>query len=252
MERDRMYGDLAHLWPLISPPEEYADEAAHWRDALRARLGPGRHRLLELGVGGGHNLSHLTDDFQATAVDISERMLANSVRLNPGVEHVVGDMRTVRLGRTFDAVLIHDAVSYLLTEDDLVATFETARAHLSPGGALIVAPDWYRETWRGTEAFSRVRRGEGRELAFFEYRTDLDPDDTTVETVFMYVTNEGGEVRVEHDYHVMGLFPMDVWLGRMRDVGFDVERRPYLDRADGDAAYLLVGVLARWPAPRGR
>jgi SAM-dependent methyltransferase len=244
-----MYGDLAHLWPLISPPEEYADEAAHWRDALRARLGPGRHRLLDLGVGGGHNLSHLTDDFEATAVDLSPRMLELSARLNPGVEHHVGDMRTVRLGRTFDAVLIHDAVSYLLTEEDLRATFETARAHLAPGGVLIVAPDWYRETWKGTEVFSRVRRAEGRELVFVEYRTDLDPNDTTVETVFLYITNEGGEIRIERDHHVMGLFSMDIWLGRMRDAGFDVERRPYLDRADGNAAYLLVGVFAAWPSP---
>lgn len=72
---NRMYGDLAYLWSLISPPEDYATEAQYWRDALRDKLGPGRHEIIELGVGGGHNLSHLTDDFQATAVDLSQQML---------------------------------------------------------------------------------------------------------------------------------------------------------------------------------
>ena len=111
---NRLYKDLAHLWPLLDPPEEYTEEASFWRQAIREKLGPGRHEVLELGVGGGHLLSHLTGDVQATAVDISPQMLAHSKALNPGVEHHLGDMRSVRLGRKFQAVLIHDAISYLL------------------------------------------------------------------------------------------------------------------------------------------
>ena len=101
MKQNRLYDEFADWWTLVSPPEGYVQEASYWKDALRAKLGPGRHEILELGVGGGNNLSHLTGEFQATAVDISERMLANSVMLNPGVEHHVGDMRTIRLSRTF-------------------------------------------------------------------------------------------------------------------------------------------------------
>ena len=57
MKLNRLYDEFAHLWPLISAPEEYAVEAQHWRDALREKLGPGRHEILELGVGGGHNIA---------------------------------------------------------------------------------------------------------------------------------------------------------------------------------------------------
>ena len=147
-QQNRLYDDLAYLWPAISPPEDYAAEAVYWRRALREKLGPGRHHVLELGVGGGHNLSHLTPYFQATAVDLSQRMLALSEKLNPGVEHHLGDMRTVRLGRKFDAVLVHDAISYMLNEDDLRATFATARYHLGPGGVLLAAPDLVKDTFR--------------------------------------------------------------------------------------------------------
>jgi trans-aconitate methyltransferase len=54
-----------------------------------------------------------------TLVDLSEEMLVVSRRLNPECEHLLGDMRTLRLGRSFDAVFVHDAIDYMTTEADL-------------------------------------------------------------------------------------------------------------------------------------
>jgi len=248
LKQNRMYDDLAYLWPLISAPEGYADEARYWREALRAKLGPGRHHILELGVGGGNNLSHLTGDFQATAVDISEKMLANSRKLNPTVEHLVGDMRTVRLGRTFKAVIIHDAISYMLTEADLRATFATAAAHLEPGGAFITAPDWYRETFHPPWVESTTRANDKMELTYFEYGYDPDPDDTTMETIFIYLIREKGELRIEEDRHITGLFPLQTWIDLMTEAGFEVEKWPYPVHDDPRQGHLLVGTLATVPA----
>jgi hypothetical protein len=245
MKRDRMYGDLAWLWPLISPREDYAREALDWRDALRAKLGPGRHEILELGVGGGHNLSYLTDAFQATAVDLSEGMLEHSRRLNPDVEHFVGDMRTVRLGRRFHAVLIHDAIGYMRSEEELVQAFGTAAAHLEPGGVLITSPDFFRETFQDPQIHhSRHSDGE-TELTFLEYCYDPDPGDTTVESVMTYLIRRGGEVRIEHDRHVTGLFPKRTWLRLIEEAGFDVEEWPCRHGDDPRQAVLLVGILRR-------
>ena len=209
--RHRLYGDLAFLWPLMSPPDEYRDEAHYWRRALRQRLGPGRLRILDLGAGGGHNLHHLAREFDATAVDLSEGMLAHSQRLNPGVAHHVGDMRTVRLGETFDAVLVHDAIAYMITEADLRAVFATARAHLRPGGLLIVAPDYYTETFVAPYVDHVTHRDAETELTYVEYSTDPDPTDTSIETVFVFFIRRGGELRVEVDRHTTGLFPMAAW-----------------------------------------
>src|SRR5437016_6221523 len=108
----RFYTDLAEWWPLISPPSEYADEAPFAVELLRSASRPVRE-VLELGSGGGNMASHLKADFTMTLVDLSEDMLAVSRRLNPDCEHIAGDMRTVRLGRTFDAVLVHDAICYM-------------------------------------------------------------------------------------------------------------------------------------------
>ena len=191
--RKRLYGDLAHLWPLMSPPDHYDDEARYWLRELRSRLPTGKRRILDLGTGGGHHLRPLTAEFDATAVDLSEAMLSHSRRLNPGVDHHVGDMRTVRLGETFDAVLVHDAISYMTTEADLQAVFATARAHLRQCGLLIVAPDDYTETFNPPRVEYRTNRNADTELTYVEYSTDLDPTDTSIETTYVFFIKRDGE-----------------------------------------------------------
>ena len=118
----------------------------------------------------------------------------------------MGDMRNVRLGHRFKAVLIHDAISYLVSEAEIAATLDTARAHLEPGGVLVISPDW-RETFPGTYISSEIKRREGDELGFVEYWYDADPEDTTLQGVYVYIF---GRLRV-HDFHVTGLFPLQTW-----------------------------------------
>ena len=238
-----LYDKLAYLWPVISPPEDYADEAEHWRRAIRKHLGPGRHRLLELGVGGGHNLSHLTSEFDAAAVDVSPGMLDLSRRLNPAVEHHLGDMRDVRLGQVFDAVLIHDAIGYMQSEDDLRATFATARAHLRVGGLLLVAPDLVRDTFRPGMTLSWSTNKDGVEVRTEEIVRDADPSDTVVESYFTYTITERGARQVERDIHVTGLFPIATWSALLEEAGFTTERIPLPGDGDGCGEHLFCGVL---------
>ena len=114
-----MYSDLAPWFHLLTHPSDYGDEAAFvTRVVDEVAIGDAR-TLLELGSGGGNNASHLKTRFTCTLTDISPEMLALSRSLNPECEHLEGDMRTLRLGREFDVVFIHDAISYLTTEEDL-------------------------------------------------------------------------------------------------------------------------------------
>lgn len=246
MQNTLLYNELAYLWPAISPPEEYAVEAEDWRRALRRYLGEGRHSILELGVGGGHNLSHLTAEFDAAAVDISPRMLDLSRQLNPTVEHHLGDMRTFRLpNRIFDAVLIHDAICYMLTEDDLRAAFATARAHLRPGGLLAVGPDLVSDTFKPGMKMSWSTRRGSVEIFTEETVYDYDPSDTMVESHFTYNINENGVQRVERDIHVTGLFSIAIWMALMEEAGFDTERIPLPGDGDGCGEHLFCGVLVK-------
>jgi len=239
----RIYDDLVWLMPMICSPEEYAEEAAHWRSELRKHLGAGRHHLLEFGIGSGYNLSHLRDEFDATAVDISGKMLEHCAALNPGIELHVGDMRNVRMDRKFDAVLIHDAISYMLSEEDLLATFRTAAAHLRAGGVFITSPDRFSESFREAEVVHFTRKKGDVELTTIEYTFDADPTDATVETLMTFLIRQGDALRIEHDRHVTGLFPRDIWLGLLNVAGFSAECREYSLSTLQRPYELLVGRL---------
>ncbi len=164
-----LYTDLADWWPLLSAPGDYAEEAEFFRSTLEAACGRPLRTMLELGSGGGNNASHLKAWFEMTLIDPAPGMLAVSHALNPECEHLAGDMRTVRLGRQFDAVFVHDAVCYMTTETDLRLAIETAFVHCAPAGAALFAPDYVRETFRPPYTSHGGEDGAGRAMRYLEW-----------------------------------------------------------------------------------
>lgn len=220
----RFYGDLAAWWPLISPPEEYAEEAAYAATVLRSASIPVRE-VLELGSGGGHNAVHLKASFAMTLVDVADEMLAVSRRLNPECEHHCGDMRTVRLGRSLDAVFVHDAVDYMVTEDDLRRAIETAFLHCRPGGVAVFLPDRIRETFEEASGHGGMNGADARGVRYLEWEWDPDPGDTWTQTEYAFLLRDpDGSVRVVHESHRLGLFSSADWLRLLTGAGFDARQ----------------------------
>jgi SAM-dependent methyltransferase len=219
----RLYEDLASWWPLISPPEEYAEEAAYLAAVLRSAPVPVR-AVLDLGSGGGHNAVHLKDHLALTLVDLSEEMLSVSRRLNPECAHRQGDMRTARLGRTFDAVLVHDSVDYMTSEADLRQVIETAFAHCRPGGIALFVPDYTAETFRAGSGHGGSSDPAGRQATFREWTWDPDPTDSWVQSEYEFVLRAAdGTVQVVQETHRLGAFSRGTWLRLLADAGFDPE-----------------------------
>jgi SAM-dependent methyltransferase len=217
----KLYSDLAEWWPLLSPPSDYAEEAAAYSVCLTAAGDEPARTLIEFGSGGGNNASYLKGRFRTTLVDLSPEMLAVSRRLNPECEHFQGDMRTARLGREFDRVFIHDAICYMTTADDLRRAVETAFVHCRRGGAALFVPDFVRETFRPGTGHGGCDGG-GRGLRYLDWTWDPDPADSTYLVDFAcLLRTEDGAVRVEHERHVEGLFARGEWLGILADAGFE-------------------------------
>jgi SAM-dependent methyltransferase len=234
-----LYDRLAPWWPLLSPPEEYAEEAALYRDLLaEAGALPGR-TLLELGSGGGNNASHLKASYRMTLADLSPAMLEVSSALNPECEHVQGDMRSLRLGRTFDAVFVHDAIDYMTTEDDLAAALRTIASHLEPGGAFLVAADHVAETFSESTEHGGAD-GDGRGLRYLMWTHGPEPAGTTYLVDFAYLLREGADVRVEHDRHVNGLFPRETWARLLAEAGLEGRSLTHTF-SDGSTCELFTG-----------
>ncbi len=237
----RFYGELAAWWPLISPPEEYLEEAAYAAGLLGSASIPVR-QVLELGSGGGHNAVHLKARFEMTLVDLAEPMLEVSRRLNPECEHEQGDMRTVRLGRSFDAVFVHDAVDYMTTEDDLGLAVETAFVHCRPGGVVVFLPDDTTETFLPSSDHGGSDGADGRGVRFLEWSWDPDPADTTFLTEYAFLLRSADQsVRMVHETHRLGLFPRLVWLRALGEAGFEATTFPEETTEDRTPRDVFVG-----------
>lgn len=228
-----LYGELADWWPLISPVESHEEEAERilaWLDHPTS--------LLELGSGAGLLAANMPAVAELVLVDRSQAMLDVSAALNPGREHVCADMRTLELGRRFDAVLLHDAVMYLLDEDSLASTFAVAARHLNPGGRFVVLPDFVEDGFE--EHLIGGSRAEGeRSLSLTEWHWDPDPTDGTVRVDFSLLLREGDGMRSVHDVHTMALHPRARLWSLLRSAGFEPVEVP-LDQLREEGELFLV------------
>lgn len=106
-------------------------------DAIRP-LVEGRS-VLDIGAGSGHwrdDWFHLlirgaADD--VVGIELSPDYVAGAKER--GVELMLGDAQEIRLGRTFDVVFAGELIEHLSCFSGLL---ETARAHLEPGGQLVL------------------------------------------------------------------------------------------------------------------
>jgi len=227
MNNLRLYNELAEWWPLCSAPAEYKEEAGIYRRALLQHSRSNPRTVLELGSGGGNNASHLKRFFKMTLVDLSPRMLRISRALNPECTHIRGDMRSVRLGRQFDAVFIHDAIDYMLTLAQLREAIHTAFIHCRPGGVALLVPDWTAERFHPSSAHGGHDSGD-RGLRYLEWTIDPDPDDEQYSLYMSILLREGPRVRqVDLDRHSCGLFSERDWMRLINAVGFKARKLPY-------------------------
>lgn len=222
----KLYNELAAEWyQLLSPLHEYREEANLYHSLLQ-KADPPPHTLLELGCGAGHNAYFLKQWYKLTLSDLSEAMLAISKKNNPECAHYPGDMKTLRLRKTFDAVFIHDAIMYMTTADELRQALQTAHVHCNPGGLLLISPDYTRENFEPSTEHGGEDAG-GRSLRYLSWTHDPDPDGSTYTVDYAYLLrNSDGEVRAVHDRHTEGLFSEADWLALLQEAGFEATALP--------------------------
>ncbi|HEV2369317.1 MAG TPA: methyltransferase domain-containing protein, partial [Acidimicrobiales bacterium] len=103
-----------------------------------ARGGP----VLELAIGTGRvALPLAARGVSVSGVDLSPH-LVDQLRAKPGAERIsltVGDMTSTRVDGTFKLVyLVWNAIMNVTTQDEQVAVFANAAAHLESGGRFLV------------------------------------------------------------------------------------------------------------------
>ena len=97
---------------------------------------------LELGIGTGRIALPLSArGVRVAGIDLSEAMVAR-LRAKPGageIQVTIGDFATTRVDGTFSlAYLVFNTIGNLTTQDEQVACFVNAAAHLEPGGCFVI------------------------------------------------------------------------------------------------------------------
>jgi len=96
--------------------------------------------VLDVGCGTGRDLDVLSRSIpDCWGVDRQEQMIQYAKSQRPRLSLQVGDMRTVRLDRAFDAILcMGSTFMYALTNVDVGQTLDTFAAHAHPGTLLVL------------------------------------------------------------------------------------------------------------------
>ena len=167
-----IFSNYARYYDLMYQDKDYVGEAQFIQRLIQT-YAPATTTILELGCGtGNHAMLLAKEGYQVHGVDLSQEMLgyANERcdRLSPALatrlQFSQGDLRQVRLDRKFDVVLsLFHVMSYQTNNEDLLAAFETDKAHLVPGGILIF------DVWYGPAVLSdpptvRIKRLEDQSI----------------------------------------------------------------------------------------
>jgi hypothetical protein len=104
---------------------------------------------------------------------------------------------------------------------------ETAYEHCRPEGAVLFAPDHVLETFKPSTDHGG-HDGQNRAMRYLDWTWDPDSQDTTYVSDMAYILkDEEGIVRVEHDRHIMGIFPRSKWMALLRETGYQPQVIPF-------------------------
>jgi len=237
---NRLYHDLAWLWPIWENLEVYRDESELFAGLIKRHAKIEVRTLLDMGCGGGKNTFHLKRHFDVTGIDISRPMLANARKLNPECKFRFADMRDFDLKRQFDSVLANDATAYMTTRRDLLKAFKAAYRHLKAGGVMITNPEECRESFKQNETAIWKAKTDDMDVTFIENQYDPDPKDGTYEKTLLYLIRKKGNLRIEHDSHVCGLFKLGAWRESLRKAGFRFSESRLRDAAKNIPVFCCV------------
>ena len=223
----RLYNKLCWLWPVISPPQEYIEETEFFSKLISSHDSLKVKTLLHLGCGGGHNDFTFKKYFKLTGIDISKNMLKLARTLNPEAFYYKGDMRSIRLNKQFDAVIILDSIIAMCTEEDLRKAFLTAYAHLKTQGVFLTLAEIQSDNFRQNRTECRTCTTDGKDIVFIENSFDPDPQDTEFEETLIFLIRKKGKLSIHIDRSKGGVFDIETWHRHLNEVGFEVKKMEF-------------------------
>lgn len=245
----KAYNELAWTEDWLGDSAGCEAEAGKYVELILAHAAERPVTMLHLGSGAGGMDRVFKRHFTVTGIDLSRGMLARARAAHREVEYLEGDMRHVRLGRQFDVVAIPDAIDYMASLEDLDLAIGTAARHLRPGGLLLVIGKTA-ETFRDNN-FAYTGERDGVHVTLLENNRVDRRRPGTYEAVLVYLVRRDGELEIDVDRHVLGLFSRADWKRVFRSHGLELRQSTVDGIYDGyllgDGAYPMQAFIGRKP-----
>jgi ubiquinone/menaquinone biosynthesis C-methylase UbiE len=209
------YNELAWTEEWLASPSDYEKESQACIELINSTAPEQPQTMLHLGSGAGGHDYYFKRHLTVTGVDLSQGMLNRARKLHPDIEYIEGDMRTLRLNRQFDVVVIPDSIDYMTAPDDLLQAIQTAVVHLKRGGVLLVMAKT-EETFQNNN-FVYTGEKEDVHVTLFENNYINPARPNTYEATFIYLIRQQGELAIHTENQVLGLFPRETWQKLFRD-----------------------------------
>lgn len=220
------YSTTAKVYDLLYAVirKDYAAEAQELHELVQGRS-PGASTVLDVACGTGAHLAHLRRWYDVAGVDVEPAMLEQARRRLPEVPVDLADMRTLDIGRRFDAVVcLFSSVGYMRSAAELADAIAAMARHLTAGGVLVV-DGWVRpEAWRDERPPHAVS-GRAGDLALARVTVSRrDGRRTRMEMHHLVGTPDGVEHLVET--HELTLFTDAEYRDAFAHAGLGVEVVP--------------------------
>lgn len=140
-----VFGDYSVYYDLLYEDKDYQTEAYYIHNLIQEYY-PETQSILDLGCGTGIHAKFLQGEgYRVHGVDISETMLSQAfkVQIPDKLTFSQGDITTINLGASFDAVIsLFHVMSYQTSNNQILNAFKSASKHLNQGG-LFIFDCWY-------------------------------------------------------------------------------------------------------------
>ena len=192
-----VFGNYSRYYDLLYKDKDYLSEA-EYVDRLIKKYAPTAKTVLNLGCGTGkHDFLLAEKGYEVAGVDMSEDMLAianaqlTTLNLQSAIQFTQGDIRTIRLSRTFDVIIsLFHVMSYQPTNADLRAVFATVKAHLNEGG-IFIFDCWYGPAVLADRPVIRVKRLEDEAISVVRIAEPvMHPNDNLVDVHYQVLIGD--------------------------------------------------------------
>ncbi|HUP63146.1 MAG TPA: class I SAM-dependent methyltransferase [Thermoanaerobaculia bacterium] len=205
--------DIAYQW------KDYTVEAAAIDRLIRKHGPPAGRDLLDVACGTGKHAAELQGlGWDCTGTDIDAGSLAFARRRLPAARFIRADMRTMRLGKSFDVITcLFSSIAYLGTTGELRDTLRSFARHLKPHGVVLVEPWWTRELWTDSTHLSIAERGPLKVARGSISRRRSGRSIFDIRYIALDEERKVGETFTEH--LVLTMFPVDAFRRAFEQAG---------------------------------